>query len=808
MKQIKLLLVAVLLVSNAFAQTIKIVNKETQQPIKNIKVGVLSQDNFTLSSETTNDNGVIDIMGLITGDIVINDMDYQSFSASIETVKNNNYFIELSPVLTINTLVVSVYKWQENAFNNSRSTIGFSLNKMRFQNTQTAADLLGATGNVFVQKSQQGGGSPMIRGFSTNRLLYTVDGVRMNTAIFRTGNIQNVINLDPFAIQNTEVLFGGGSVVYGSDAIGGVMSFNTLSAQFSNTDKVLVYGNANLRTATANNERTMHVDANVGWKKWAMLTSISSNHFGDLRMGNKNGPDDYLRRFYVVRQDSVDRIIDNPDPLVQKPSGYDQINLMQKVSFLANKYLKLDYGFHFSEISQYARYDRLIEVKNNLPGSAVWEYGPQKWMMNVLNIEYSKGNKMFDKMSLKTAYQNFEESRINRNFSGGSRFRLRNQIEKVDALSLNLDFVKRTDKHEFYYGAEHVGNDVSSKASAYHIKTLANIAVETRYPNANWNSQAAYVAYLYKMNSFLKFEAGARYNLFSIDADFSENAAFFPMLNQKVKTNNSNLNYNVGAIYTPNKTSKVSVNYSTAFRAPNVDDMGKFFEISSSQIIVPNTSIKAEVSSNIELNFSKTFKNVLKVDVSLFSTKLKNGLVRRTFSVNGADSIVFDNKKYETFAVQNAAFVNVNGGNIAIELRLAKGLFLETRYNIQTGEEEMEDGTKSSARSAAPAFGLTRLTFNNNKFQMQIYAQYSASVQNKDLNIEERNKPNLYTKDKNGLTYSPSWWTLNYKISAPLNDYFSINAGVENILDRRYRPYSSGIVAPGRNFIMSLNCKF
>jgi hemoglobin/transferrin/lactoferrin receptor protein len=30
-----------------------------------------------------------------------------------------------------------------------------------------------------------------------------------------------------------------------------------------------------------------------------------------------------------------------------------------------------------------------------------------------------------------------------------------------------------------------------------------------------------------------------------------------------------------------------------------------------------------------------------------------------------------------------------------------------------------------------------------------------------------------------------------------------VNTGVENILDYRYRPYSSGIVAPGRNFIVS-----
>ena len=92
---------------------------------------------------------------------------------------------------------------------------------------QTAADLLQRSGAVFVQKSQLGGGSPMIRGFATNRVLITVDGIRMNNAIFRGGNIQNVISIDPFALDRAEVLYGPGTVISGSDAIGGVMNFYT-----------------------------------------------------------------------------------------------------------------------------------------------------------------------------------------------------------------------------------------------------------------------------------------------------------------------------------------------------------------------------------------------------------------------------------------------------------------------------------------------------------------------------------------------------------------------------------------------------
>ncbi|WP_238531658.1 TonB-dependent receptor plug domain-containing protein [Nitritalea halalkaliphila] len=109
-----------------------------------------------------------------------------------------------------------------------------------------------------MQKSQQGGGSPMIRGFSANRLLYTVDGIRMNSAIFRSGNLHNVISLDPLSIQSTEVFFGPGAVLYGSDAIGGVMSFQTLRPSFSPSDTLQVSGAAELGLASANGHIRSH----------------------------------------------------------------------------------------------------------------------------------------------------------------------------------------------------------------------------------------------------------------------------------------------------------------------------------------------------------------------------------------------------------------------------------------------------------------------------------------------------------------------------------------------------------------------
>ena len=89
-----------------------------------------------------------------------------------------------------------------------------------------------------------------------------------------------------------------------------------------------------------------------------------------------------------------------------------------------------------------------------------------------------------------------------------------------------------------------------------------------------------------------------------------------------------------------------------------------------------------------------------------------------------------------------------------------------------------------------------------------MYAVYSVKVSHENLNEEEKQKPFIYAKDENGDPFSPNWYTLNFKAMYQFHTNFSVSAGIENLTDQRYRPYSSGMVAPGRNFIISLRANF
>jgi hemoglobin/transferrin/lactoferrin receptor protein len=799
LKTLATLALLTLLIINVSSQHITVIDNVTDEPLELATLMCVDLNTATV----TNIDGQADISEFAgSKTIIVRRLGYKTLTTSYEDLKKSEYLLSLPHTsVQFDEIVVSATRWNQPLHKTPSRVAIISSRDVAIMNPQTTADLLTSSGEIFIQKSQQGGGSPMIRGFATNRLLYTIDGVRMNSAIFRSGNLQNVISLDANAIERTEVVFGPGSTLYGSDAIGGVMNFQTLSPHLSLQEKRELTGRVMSRYGAANNEFTNHAQLSAGWKKWASVTSFTHSRFGDLKMG-KNGPDEYLRTFLVQTSNGTDQKIANAQPLMQLPTGYSQTNLMQKVRYRPSSEWDFQYGLHTSEISGFSRYDRLLETQpDGLPVSAVWNYGPQRWRMNNLSVYHSGNNFFYNQLMIRMAHQYFEESRIDRKFN---HHRLRTQLEKVNAWSANIDFEKGNNIHDWFYGIEYIFNDVVSKGSAVDIRNGNPIASPNRYPASEWKSKAVYLNYQYSHSRNLLIQTGIRYNTYSISSDFSRHLDFFPFDFTDSHIHNAASTGSIGVVYAPDETWKISANAGTAFRAPNVDDIGKVFDFNHGEVIVPNTRLQAEYAYNGEISISKLVGNLLKLDATAFYTYLDRAMVRRPFQVNGNDSILYNEQLSKVYAIQNAAFGTVAGFNMGIEIKLPVGLSVSSRYNFQQGIEEMDNGTISPSRHAAPAFGVIRLNYQQEKLTLQLYANYNAEVSHSKLNEEERQKPAIYAIDYEGNPYSPAWYTLNIKTSYQATSFVTINAGIENITDQRYRPYSSGLVAPGRNFIISV----
>ena len=789
------------MVNSIYAQQIQVLNEESHEPLASVALYNAEKSKSVL----TNFDGVANISVFDKDEVIhfkhVNFTDKSLRKSQI--IRNNNKVYLKSDGNELDQVVLSVAKFEMNKDEIPQKIVSFSANDIIMASPQTSADLLESSGQVFVQKSQLGGGSPMIRGFATNRLLITVDGVRMNTAIFRSGNLQNIISIDPLAVENTEVILGPGSVVYGSDAIGGVMNFYTLKPKFSFTHKASVSGSAYSRYASANNEKTVHADVNIGLENWAFLSSISFSDFDDLRMGS-HGPDEYLRNEYAVRRNGEDVVVANDDPRVQKPTGYKQINLLQKVKFMPHKDWDLNLGLIYSTTSDFPRFDRLYRKRDGDLRTAEWYYGPQEWFMGNFKINKKGNGALYDKAQMTTAYQFFEESRHNRDFGEDWLY---NTKENVDAYSVNFDFEKTFEESRLFYGAEYVFNKVNSTGFAENILTEEENITASRYPDGStWQSIAAYTTYQWKIQEDLSFQSGLRYNHILVDAEFDENLYDFPF--KEANINTGALTGSAGINWQQNRFIGWRLNLSTAFRAPNIDDVGKIFDSEPGAVVVPNPDLKPEYAYSSELGFDwKPAENISFI-ATAFYTYLNDAMVRRGFNLNGETEIDYQGEPSRVQAIQNTAKAHVYGFESGIEIDFSVALRLTSKISITEGKEEQEDGSTAALRHAAPVFGNTHLIWHKKRLKFDLFAEYNGQFDYKDLAPSEQGKAYLYAIDDNGNPYSPSWYSLNLTGQYELSKNLLATASLENITDQRYRTYSSGIASAGRNLILALRYTF
>ncbi|MEI8224443.1 MAG: TonB-dependent receptor [Bacteroidota bacterium] len=782
---------------NCFSQIITVVDNEDLKPISDVAVLNESKTKFIL----TNRSGKADISSF--GDkemICFQHFTFERVCLSRDEIKKTGFEIKLTrKIFAIEEFVISANRWEQNKNEVPNKITTVLKPAVELQNPQTAADLIGISDEVYIQKSQLGGGSPMIRGFATNRILIVVDGVRMNNAIYREGNIHNVISLDPSVIESTEIIFGPGASVYGSDAIGGVMDFHTKKALFSTGEKLYIKADAFTRFSSANKEKTGHFDFNAGSKRLAFLTSISWSSFGNLKMGSKNNPD-YVRQEYVAQFSGLDSIIPNPDPLVQMITAYDQLNTMNKLRYKISENIDLVYTNHYSRLSNVPRYDRLIQYKTGNLRYGDWYYGPQVWVMNNLQITIRKEHKMFDEIRLIAAHQKYRESRHDRSFG---KISTNEQFENVSILSLNLDFDKKINKEKelVYYGLELVNNRIKSVAQT---RTLIanNIApAGSRYPNGDnkYNSFSLYAGYKNNLSDMISLNTGIRYNHVRLYSTIADNSFYnFPFTT--ISISNGAITGAAGIVFRVKEKMQVNLNTSTGFRAPNLDDAGKVFDSAPGVVVVPNPSLEPEYAYNIDLGVSKDFGEFLHVDFTAFHTWLTNAMIRHDFLFDGHDSIMYGGELSKVEAITNAGSARVYGFHIIMQANITDNLSLKTIINITEGKEK--NGVP--LRHAAPVFGSTHLTYERSKLKADFYSSYNGPKKFEKMPPSEIEKPYMYATDENGNPWSPGWVTLNFKFSYSFFNRIMVNTGVENILDVRYRPYSSGIVAPGRNFIISL----
>ncbi len=816
------------------AQKVTVFDGETGKPIEGVTIFNKQQ---SISEVTTNDGNVN--LDEFTNDEVLyfSHVSYAEFTSTKKHIIENDALVYLSKQSEkLNEIVVSVYRKAAKANRIAEQIELITTKDIEKVSPQTSADLLASVPGIRVQKSQFGGGSPVLRGMESNRVLLVVDGVRMNNAIYRKGHLQNSITVAPNLLDKAEIVFGPSSVIYGSDALGGVIHYYTKTPKLS--EKKDVEGSLFSRFSSVNSEITNQVSLQLSFPKWASFTSVSYSEFGDLHMGKNrsHGFNDWGRvSYYSENKDGLYKGSPtiNTNENIQRNTGYNQTDVLQKFYIPLSKKTDLKLNVQYSESSNIPRFDRLTELNDESDPSSLkfaeWYYGPQKRFLISPQLAINPKKTWLQEGTFTLAYQSIQESRIQRKFGDIKRT---NKEEHVDVYSINGDFSLLAAKNrDLGYGFEVVYNDVASTSRGETLSVLWNAEtnsyytesynddypVQSRYPDggSSYLSSAVYVSYLQDISRNSTLNTGLRLTNTQLQAKWI-NTDFIILPDMDISLNNTALTATVGYVFKPNKTWQLNTVLSSAFRSPNIDDVGKIRE-KSGRLTIPNINLKPEYAYSAEFGLHKYINNrTFKIAANVYYTLLNNYIYRDVY----ANELVLNYDGEEFDSNDNVILTNINKGNAYVT-------GITTSYQGKLHEHWTTSGsltyTKGKAydtddpmSSIPPLFGNFDLNYVADKFESGVNVSFNARKDISDYNliegIDNQNQtPVVDTDAENDIDKyygTPAWTVVGMYGKYNVTKRIALQARLSNIFDEHYKEFASGISAPGRNFSLSLMAAF
>ena len=807
----------------ASGQEILIVDEASEFPLEGVALYNKSKTNATI----TNENGVANLSVFSAGETVF--VQYYGYKKRSFEMKNKspNYpfqFALQSENQNLEEVILSIARNASTRKQIAEKVSVISTKEILAQRPATGADLISLSPGVRIQKSQGGGGSPVIRGFEANRLLLVVDGVRMNNAIYRSGHLQNAITIHPNIIERVEVIFGSSSVGYGSDALGGVIHYYTRNPLINDKEKIKTQFSSDF--SSANTSSINSISTEVSFKKWASLTSLSYSGFGDIRIGeNRNhGYESWgMTPYYSMNNRNTYSPLptENQNPLIQKNTGYNQFDLLQKFLFQVGSRNQLILNLQYSKSSDISRYDKLVEEKNNSLRYAEWYYGPQKRFLFSPQLKIFPEKKYLNSGKITFALQNLEESRVNRVFNSFTR---NHQTEKVNALSLNGDFeFKYKENGSFSYGFEGVYNDVSSFAFKNDLLLQQNqiigytprLPIPTRYPSrgSSYVSYAVYLNWIWNVTSQLTLNAGLRLTNTHLDGSWKEFYNINALLSE-VNLDSEALTGTLALTYRPNKLTQLNAIISNGFRNPNIDDIGKIRE-SKGNLVVPNPFLYPEYAYNFELGITHYLPKAKNyISVRGFSTLISRHIGRADYIIfadkttPNLNTILYNGEELFTLANDNLGNRYLFGASLDGNFSLSRNFSLKGDLSII---EALKNDQYGPLPSISPIFGSLLLNYQKNNWFSSLRFQFSGSKDPEDYSTggEDGLEETPLISISQGLyAGAPSWSELSFLTQYQLNKKVFLRLGLDNIFDVHYRSFASGISAPGRNFKLGVNVSF
>ncbi|MFN5369908.1 MAG: TonB-dependent receptor domain-containing protein, partial [Bacteroidia bacterium] len=393
-------------------------------------------------------------------------------------------------------------------------------------------------------------------------------------------------------------------------------------------------------------------------------------------------------------------------------------------------------------------------------------------------------------------FQDIEESRITRKFNDAQRII---RIEEVQVVGTFVEYIREAEKNTLRIGADAQWNLLKSTASSIDLENGNSSAADTRYPdgeNTMLNS-GVYVLHGRDIRSNLRLNSSVRLGYSMLNSSIVD-TSFLRLPFTEIRQNVPVFAGSVGIVKQIKENSTLRIGISSGYRVPNVDDLSKIFESVPGRIIVPNAAIKPEMTLSPELGFAYRNTKGFSWENTLYYTRFLQAIVVSPYSWNGTDSISYLGEKSAVYAPQNTQKAFICGANSNIRYEVNKHFSFAGGVNYTYGRIVSDTG-HTPLDHIPPVNARLELLYVTERLQAMVFANYNGWKRLKDYYLNGEDNEQYATPD--GM---PAWYTLNMRLSYKVTNWLTVQGGIDNLFDTQYRTFSSGINAPGRNFLLTL----
>ena len=648
------------------------------------------------------------------------------------------------------------------SFEQSRSVSVTAREEAELTAAGDVGDMLERAPGVVVQRTASGSATPILRGLTGYQVLLMHDDLRLNDALTRAGGSAVLNLIDPESVDAIEVVRGPASVLYGSDALGGVVHVRSLAPALGQPGRsygLTTYG----RAASAERALDGRGALFTGGTRVGARASAGGTYAGELLRGDDLGPQPYTGHRAIRASGSVavqpardhrltlahqsGHLLDMPRSDVSEPGDVQSTESLRRDATVLTYKARL----FARRLRLHAYVGTSLRRELRLRRREAREYERERVRSHQLGVRASTAP--WSGASLEFGF----ESVIDRVASEGERVAEDGQVTRGRGRYVDDS---RYDMHALY--------TLLSQQLARRWRLLLGARgtlVIARAPRDSLREEA-------------QGPRGA------LDRTFAR-----PVASLGVRANLTDSVAWVASIL-------------GGFRAPNLEDF-QAFGGGARGYTVPNLRLHEERSwtfeSGIELRDRRW-----DVNVYAFASRLDGLIVRVPTSLNGQAEVDGE----PVIGRRNASQSVLLGVELAATHHFDMGLFASAAAWFSWGESERPNDAgvrvTEPASKVPPAIGVLRGGYRH--ALSPYFGELVLMLQAPQTRLSEGDKSDvrLCPSGSEDCDEVPGFVDLTLRGGVRLREQLTLTLAAENLVNAAYRSYASGAYAPGRNFVAAL----